>query len=215
MHGGRTTRRHALPRPLALALSAALILAAACGGATPTKSPSPPPATPTPTPDPRLPDPTSADDVYIALNAAGLGIVGTNAEAGTDPIKQINATYAGQALVIAGYSSDAARRTSVKLTDGSRPGRGDPPYTFSAANIVVQFGPATNGAIPPSPDVAELASAQALAQALDRLMGPLIERSPARVSPTAPPTLSPTLVPSPTSVPSPTPAVSPTPSATT
>ncbi|MGH2466366.1 MAG: hypothetical protein ACRDGL_01320 [Candidatus Limnocylindrales bacterium] len=197
--GGRSLSTWALLVSFVLSL-------AACGGSTPSASPTPRPATASPTIDPRLPDPTTADAVYVALNAAGLGIVGTNAEAGPDPVKLINATYAGQPLVIVGYSTDAARIRLAKLSDGSIPGRGDPPYTFAALNIVLEFGAGVSGSAPPKPDVAELAAAQTLAAALDRLIGPLTERSGQRVSPRPSPTPSPVPRSTPSSTPSATPA---------
>jgi hypothetical protein len=191
----------------ALGLIAALLLAAACGGSHPTPSPTPRPATPSPTPDVRLPDPTTADAVYTGLNAAGLGLVGTNAEAGTDPVKLINATYDGLPLVIVGYSSDAARSKLAKVTNGSAPAAGQPPYTFVAYNIVVEFGAPGADGPPPTPDATLASAAQTLAAALDRLIGPLAERSYQRVSPTPPATPSPV----PSATVSPTPRVTPTP----
>jgi hypothetical protein len=197
------------------ALLISLILSlAACGGSRASTSPTPRPATPAPTVDPRLPDPTSADAVYVALQAAGLGNIGTNAEAGTDPVKLINATYAGRPLVIVGYSSDAARLRLAKVADGSAPGRGDAPYTFAALNLVLEFGAGVASATPPSPDVAEIAAARALAAVLDRLIGPLTERSSQRVSPRPPATPSPappsSRAPTPAATRAPSPRPSPT-----
>ena len=189
---------------------AALLLAClfgavvACGGSAAKPTPTKGPATSSPSADVRLDDPTSADDVYVALNAAGLGIVGTNAEAGTDPVKRINATYAGQPLVISGYSSDLARAGLDKLVDGAPPAAGQPPYTFAALNVVIELGSSTPGVSPTLPDAQLVASASTLADVLLRLLGPLVERSAQRVSPPPPAT------PAPSPKASPTPRASPT-----
>lgn len=200
--GGSGHRRRSARAGLLLACLFGAVVG--CGGSTAKPTPSPDRGGATPSADLRLTDPTSADDVYTALNAAGLGIVGTNAEAGTDPVKLINATYAGQPLVIVGYSSDLARERLAGLTDGAVPTAGQPPYTFAGLNVVIALGPSTDGVTPPKPDPALVASASALAAVLLRLLGPLVERSAQRVSPPPPAT------PAPSPKPSPTPKASPT-----
>jgi hypothetical protein len=186
-----------------LALGAALAMAGCGGGsakAAPTATPAP---TPTPTPNPHLAEPASVDDVFVWLNAHGLAVVGNNADRGQsgEPVKRINATYAGWPLILSQYSSSAVARMASGVAGAtSRPVADQAPFTFVGLNIVADFGPhlRTDGDAPP--DGRFVAAATALADALDPLLGPLHERAAVRI-------------PLPTIAPSPTPAgASPTPS---
>lgn len=177
-----------------LLLLAGLVVAG-CGGS-PTASPVPTVAT-GPTAPPRLPDPTSAADVYRALRVAGLSLVGTDSVAGqtpSDPVERINATLAGQPLAILGYASDLGRAKLYPFRDGTAPDAGQPVYTFAGTNIVVEFGPSTAGKKPPAPNTTLAATAQRLATTLEALLGQLAERSVQRAS-TPPPAATPTPAP--------------------
>jgi hypothetical protein len=176
----RHVRRTAALGSAALAIVLAL---AACGAAptpTPILTPSP---TPSPTPDPHLADPTTVDEVYRRLREAGIAVVGTNAQQGVEPVVRINATFDGWPLALAQYSSTTARAKLVPFRDGAAPSVEEAPYTFAGINIAVHYGPilhaAKPGAVPPD----KFASATRLAAELDRLIGPLAERSAGRVSP--------------------------------
>jgi hypothetical protein len=165
----------------------AMSLLAACGE-TAAPSPSVAAATPrpTPTPDTHLTDPAAGSEVYTFLNRAGLGLVGTNALTGNEPRNTYNATYAGWPLSLLEYSSATTRAKAQPFRDGIAPTKGSPPFTFAGQNIVVLWGPAQDGAVPPQPDPSHLEAATRLAVALDAVVGPLQERSSSRVSPLAP-----------------------------
>lgn len=177
-----------------MALILAALLGACFGGPSPSPSSSPTLA-PTPSPDPRLAEPAKAAEVYSKLVAAGLRLVGTNAQQGTEPQARINATYAGWPLAFVQYSSSAARARLAPLRAGAKPGAGDPAYTFAGLNIVIFWGPQRAGSLPAAADAKRVESARALARELDRLIGPLVERSASRVSPTAAPASPPASVP--------------------
>ena len=176
------------------------LLVAACGGA-PTASPAPSQAA-GPTAPPKLPDPTSAPDVYRALRLAGLSLVGTGSVEGqtpSDPVERINATLNSQPLSILGYASDLGRAKLYAFRDGTAPDANQPVYTFAASNIVIEFGASAVGKKPPAPNAALSTLAQRLATTLQALLGQLAERSVQRAStaapaatPTAPATLVPT-----------------------
>jgi hypothetical protein len=157
--------------------------------------PTMPPRTASPIPTPsatlHLSDPASADLLYTTLNRDGFGLVGTSAQAGTDPLSVINATYAGQPLIIEAYSSGAARARLAPLVDGAVPAVGQPLYTFAGLNIVVFFGPTLEPASA-TLDPSLASSAATLVDELDRLIGPLVVRSPALVPLVHPSSLSPT-----------------------
>lgn len=193
--GLRGARRRSRQAPaLALAVALALVTAA-CGEPppSPTSSPSP---TPTVTPDPHLPDPTTADDVYLGLGRAGLRITSTNATAGApgDPlVKRINATWLGWPLAVAEYRSSLDLAELTPWLPGDAPGQGDPPVAIAGANILVTWGPST-GASPASPDPRQAEGLADLIRALDALLSPLRARSTVPldvpgvvIGPTAPP----------------------------
>lgn len=178
---------------------------AACGGsAAVTPSPTPTP-TPTPTPDPHLTEPASLNDVFSWIQKQGLQVTANNADAGGtggEPLRRINATYAGWPLIISEFSSSAALRKSG-FQPGTIPGFGDAPFQIAGLNILVEYGPHAKNVNQQSPDPRFLAAAQRLADALDPLLGPLQQASvqairlPGAVSSAAPAT--PTSAPSPSS----------------
>lgn len=162
------------------------LVAVGCGGAGGSPAPTTPPTpAPTATPDPHLSDPASVDAVFVWLNGRGLTVIGNNADRGAsgEPIKRINATYAGWPLVLSQYSSSAAARKASGVKPGtSRPGPDEAPFTFLGLNVVVEFGPRLGGTHRPAPDARFLAAATSLAAALDPLLGPLGIRSVAKVA---------------------------------
>jgi hypothetical protein len=169
----------------AAALAAMLLLSSCIGG-----GPSPstgPTAQPTPatTPDPHLVDPATVDDIYRKLRQAGVQVIGTNAQQGVDPVARINGSFDNWPLSLAQYTSTTARAKLVPYRDGAAPSLEEAPYTFGGLNIAVMFGPLVPSAKPAAVPPDKVASATRLAAELDRLIGPLVERSPGRVSPVA------------------------------
>jgi len=176
------------------------LIVAGCGGS-PTASPASTAAS-GPTAPPRLSDPSSAPDVFRALRAAGITLVGIGASAGqtpSDPLERISATLDNQPVAILGYASDLGRAKLYPFRDGTAPDASQPVYTFAAKNIVVEFGPSPAGKKPPLPNATLTATAQRLATTLQALLGQLAERSVQRAS-TPPPAATPT--PAPTAAPS-------------
>jgi hypothetical protein len=209
------------PRGLGLRLSTSLIvtvgLVAACGSGAPSVAlvtPTPT-ATPSPTPDPHLIAPAKADDVYLGLRAAGLAITTNTANSGgvgRDPVKEIEATYDGWPLSIGQYRSAATLETATHWPPGEQPGIAEAPIEFIGLNILVRWGPISNVPTPRIPGGGQLASAEKLRAALDRLLSPLVSRTivtlPGSV---APPTASPSAAPS--GAPKPSPKRTPKPTA--
>jgi hypothetical protein len=208
-------------RTLAAAVTIGLV-AAACGGSPPSAPPASaaPVVTPGPTPVAHLSEPAKADSIYLALLAAGLRIVPNNASTGgpgNEPVKRINATYAGWPLAISQFSSSASLRTTTDWKAGARPGQGESSIAFMGLNILVEYGP-TSGTTPKTPDDRQLAAAEALHQALDALVSPLSARTivaiPGVPESTAAPTASPSPKAKPTARPSAKPTARPTAKAT-
>ena len=162
---------------LATTVLAITALVAACGGPGPTPLPS---AAPTPriTPDPHLADPATADEVFLALGAAGLRLTANNAQGGGEGsslVKRINATYLGWPLSVSQYSSTSAL---AKLTDweDDLPGQGEPPITIAGMNILIEWGP-TTGARPKRPAGRQVQGLRDLATNLHALLSPIRARS--------------------------------------
>ena len=162
-----------------LAIAAGILgVAAACGSPPPSVAPTARP-TPVVTPDPHLAAPASADDVYRALNAAGLRVTANNANAGepgTGLIKRINATYLGWPLTIGQYQSEANLEDQAPWPSGSVPGQGEPPVAVVGLNILIQWGP-TTGAEPAAPNQSQLEGLPVLVEQLDLLLSPLRGRT--------------------------------------
>lgn len=152
------------------------VLVAACGGAEVTPPPTPRP-TPVITPDPHLPDPTTADAVFLALGAAGLRVTANNAASGAgDLVKRINATYLGWPLAVSQYTSSSALAEATAWTADDPPGQGEAPVQIAGLNILVEWGP-TTGATPKSPSGPQLDGLRELAATLDILLSPIRARS--------------------------------------
>jgi len=210
-------RRAPLARVRTLAAVVAIgLLAGACGGSPPSAPPpsATPVATPASTPVAHLSEPVKADSIYRALLAAGLRIVPNNASTGGpgfEPVKRINATYAGWPLAISQFSSSAALRAATDWKAGAKPGQDESSIAFMGLNILVEFGPTTD-ASPKTPDDRQLAAAEALHQALDPLVSPMSARTivaiPGVPEPTVAPIASP--APKPTAKPAPKPTAKPT-----
>jgi hypothetical protein len=157
----------------------AVVLVAGCGSGTATPPPSAQP-TPLVTPDPHLAAPAHVDDVYRLVSAAGIKIVANTASAGTkgEPVKRITATYNDWPLVLTEFSTASALRSVGKFDTSERPRRGEAPYIVAGLNILVEYGPRdTNDPTPVPADAAHQKSLMALVGALDRLLGPLTQRS--------------------------------------
>lgn len=172
MRGLDGTRRAAPPGSVAIAaLLGCFVLFSGCGAAATTPAPSPSVVA---TVDPHLTEPVAIDTVYRALRAAGLAIVPTTASdgGGSEPRSTVGATYAGWPLTFLEFGSSAALAASGALPAGD-PGPGDAPFRLAGLNLVVEYGPTEKGRAPARPDDRSAAAAQALADALDPLIGPL------------------------------------------
>lgn len=185
------------------------LLAIGCGGAPPSTPPASPTAVPTPAPTPvaHLVAPVKADVVYLAMLRAGLRIDPNNASSGGpghEPVKRINATYAGWPLAISEYSSVQSLLDATKWKAGAEPRGGEAPIALIGLNILVEWGP-TTGSTPRKPDDRQLAAAEALVAAFDPLVSPVASRTIVPVRGLAAP-------PEPTAVPSTKPASKPKPS---
>jgi hypothetical protein len=163
-------------------LLAAVLVVSACGGPGANGSPSPSP-TPKPTPNPHLKEPAQAETVYSTLVQRGLSLIGTNASRGRDPVAVINATYSGWPLVLVQYRSGVTRSKLHPLRNGEAVKKSDPPFTFAGLNLVIEWGPRTDNRLPRAVSKAQLTEAQKLAAELDRLIGPLAERSTQAAAP--------------------------------
>ena len=153
-------------------------LVAACGGSGPTPLPSSAP-TPRVTPDPHLADPTTADEVFLALGAAGLRLTANNAQGGGEGnslVKRINATYLGWPLSVSQYSSTSALAKLTEWQDDDLPGQGEPPVTIAGMNILIEWGP-TTGAKPKRPAGRQVQGLRDLATSLNLLLAPIRSRS--------------------------------------
>jgi hypothetical protein len=174
-------RRRPFGRARTLAAAVAIgLLVGACGGSPPSAPPASatPVPTPAPTPVAHLSEPAKADSVYLALLAAGLKIAPNNASSGgpgREPVKRINATYAGWPLSIIQFTSAKSLR-DAKTWKGTTPGKGEASIAFMGLNILVEWGP-TTGSTPKKPDDRQLAAAEALHEALDLLVSPLAART--------------------------------------
>jgi hypothetical protein len=163
-----------------VALSAFTLVA--CGEAAPSVAPTVRP-TPVVTPDPHLTDPTTADDVWRGLGAAGLRMTANNATSGGSDsalVKRINATYLGWPLNLSEYRTSRALVKETDWESGEQPGQGEAPIAIAGANILVTWGPQT-GEEPIRPDERQLEALSDLVAALDRLLSPLRARTVVRL----------------------------------
>jgi hypothetical protein len=184
----RTTprRRRSARLTTALTLLSVALLTAACGATPASVAPSVA-ATPVVTPDPRLPDPTTADDVFRAIGAQGLRLTASNAVTGTGTlVKRINASFGGWPLTISEFTSAQALTDRLKW-DGEPPGGGEPAVAVAGSNILITWGPTSNGP-PVAPDAARAARLVTLAETLHALLGPVQVRAIVRLPiPSVPP----------------------------
>lgn len=158
-----------------VALSFAVV-ATACASPVPAATPSPTP-TPLVTPNPHLPDPTTADDVFLAIGGQGLRLLANNATTGTGGlVKRINASFGGWPLTISEYVSAAELTRRLDWPIDEQPGGNESAVAMAGQNILVTWGPISNGP-PEAPDPARAARLVTLAQALDVLLGPVRVRS--------------------------------------
>ncbi|MEO6207243.1 MAG: hypothetical protein ABIP77_04750 [Candidatus Limnocylindrales bacterium] len=175
----RITARRGTAR-LVATIVVTLAVAAACGGTPPSGEPAATPAaTPFITPDPHLPDPATADQVFLALGAAGIKMTANNAAAGPAEgplVKRINATLLGWPLTVTQYRTTAALQEVTAWAPGEAPGQGEPPVAIAGLNILVQWG-ATTGAQPQDPSGPQIQGLIDLASAMDVLLSPLAARS--------------------------------------
>ena len=110
-------------------------------------------------------------------------------------------------VAIDSFSSPAAL-ASAGYTRGSKPVRGDAPYTLWASNIVIHVGNQQPGALPAGPDQATTIAAEEIARSIDPYIGPLTQRSVTPIvlpSTPEPAVATPTPTPAPTATPKPTP----------
>jgi hypothetical protein len=159
-----------------LVLLSVVLSAAACGSPAVSVAPSVGP-TPLITPDPHLPDPTTADDVFRAIGAQGLRLTASNAVTGTDGlVKRINASFGGWPLTISEFTSARVLQERLRWPADELPGGNEPAVAIAASNILITWGPISNGA-PVAPDAARAARLVTLAEAIDALLGPVRVRA--------------------------------------
>ena len=168
----------------------------ACGSAN--SAPSTPPVTPKPTPvitpNPQLTDPASVDAVFKAIARAGLPLSANNGAAGTDPVKQINATYRDWPMLISEYRSSVSLAKARAWIPGDPPGQGESPVAMIGLNILIEWGP-TTGNRPPRLGVAQVKAMNEFLKVIDPYIGPLVVRTTTNLAvPVATP--APTLKPS-------------------
>jgi hypothetical protein len=174
-----------------------VLIVAACGPTAAAPSSPTPLPTPVITPDPHLKGPVTADQVFSVVKTSQLIVYATNATEGPAPIvKRINADLGGWQLRITAYDSAASLQRSKTWKPGSAPGRGEPPYTFAALNVLIEYGPTRNGVAPSQPDDAHQAIAVTLVGILDPLVWPIEQHSlvtiPVRTAAPAGPSPAPT-----------------------
>src|SRR4051794_6517452 len=214
-HSNQLARGRRLPAGVAgFVVAVVTSLVVACSSpAGPSASPSPLP-TPVITPDPHLHEPVTADQVFLAIGAAKLGMVANNANSETgnpSVVKLINAEISGWPLRITQYSSTSALQRSIHWKAGAAPGSDEPPYSIVGLNVLVQFGPISARA-PSPPDGSRQALAAKIVAVLDPLLWPLNQHSVVAIpSRTPEPTAKPSPTPKPSKAPTKTPKPSPKP----
>jgi hypothetical protein len=189
------------------------LFVAACGSTPPSVVPSSTPSpTPSPTPNPHLTDPASADAVFTAIAKARLPISANNAAAGSDPVKQINATYFDWPMLISEYRSAASLAKRETWLAADQPARGDAPVSIRGINVLIEWGP-TTGAKPEGLSPAQVEAMNAFLAVLDRYIGPLTVRSTTFLQvpePSASPSVKPSASAKPSGKPSAKPSAKPT-----
>ncbi len=166
----------------AAATVAATVLAialAACGG-----SSTPPPSSANPgstsgTPQDRhLAGNVDPNRIFQILAGAGLPVHQESLGAGPkgEPVSVLFVRDGFHPLAIQQFSSPKAV-TQAGFKPGSKIGKGDSTYTFWAANIVINLGPADAKVVPATPTVELQTEAARLVAALDPFIGPFYQRS--------------------------------------
>jgi hypothetical protein len=186
---------------VAVALVAALLISACDASASPPPIQPTAAPTPTPTPNPHLADPAELNAVYSYLGRHGLKIIPNTASTGEAGVRgSLTATYDGWPLLITDYTS-AVTLAKDGFVAGAKAGPGDAPFAIVGLNILVEYGPPESAKVPAAPERRFVLSAQRLVDLLDRLLGPLSQRSV--VSLKLPPAPSPSVAPSPSAKSSP------------
>ena len=103
-------------------------------------------------------------------------ISANNAAAGSDPVKQINATYFEWPMIISEYRSAASLAKRQTWLPDDTPAKGDAPVSIAGINILIEWGP-TTGAKPPALSPAQVAAMNDFLEVLDRYIGPLKVRT--------------------------------------
>ena len=182
----RTPHPRARPPRLVATVGTVIVSAfiAACGGAPPPSEAAAATATPPTsfqfaTPWPHFAALATADDVYLALLADRIDMVPVNATSGGpghEPVKRINANYGGWPIAISQYTSAKSLKAAARWTAGGKPGKNEAPVEFIGQNMLILWGPVSDGA-PPTPNERQTAIAVKLRAALDRLISPIQERT--------------------------------------
>jgi hypothetical protein len=210
-----------LPRRTGIGLAvliAGLFVTAACGPSTPASivpvNGGSGPSSVAATPDLHIEGSVDANRIFQLLAAAHLSVHQETLQ-GPGAHGEPNATLFivdGSIKVSIDSFSSPAAVAKAGYTSGSRPVRGDAPYTLWAHNIVIHVGDQRSSALPAGPDQATTFAAAEIARAIDPYIGPLNQRSVVAIQlPSTPEPVLATPTPSPSPSPSPKPKVTPKP----
>jgi hypothetical protein len=182
-----------------LATVLALALAACGGGSTPPPSSANPGASSATAQDRHLTGNVDPNRIFQILAGAGLPVYQESLGAGPsgEPVSVLFVRDGFHPLAIQQFSSPKAV-TQAGFKPGTKIGKGDSTYTFWAANIVINLGPADAKVVPATPTVELQSEATRLVAALDPFIGPFYQRSVDPITlPTTPvpPTPEPTVLP--------------------
>jgi hypothetical protein len=220
----RTSRAsQPLPRRTGIGLAtlvAGLLVVAACG---PTTTAATAPSGggsgasgAAPAPNLHITGSVDANRIFQLLAAAHLSVHQETLQ-GAGPKGEPNATLFivdGSIKVSIDSFSSPTAVANAGYTRGSRPVRGDAPYTLWASNIVIHVGNQQPGAFPAGPDQATTFAAEEIARAIDPYIGPLTQRSVTPIvlpSTPEPAAATPVPTPAPTATPKPKPTTKPKP----
>jgi hypothetical protein len=221
----RTVRasRDVLPRSgtgLAI-LIAGLLVVAACGPSTgssaaPSNGGADSSSAPA-TPDLHITGSVDANRVFQLLASAKLAVHQETLQ-GPGPKGEPNATLFivdGSIKVSIDSFSSPSAVAAAGYRPGSKPVRGDAPYTFWTSNIVIHVGTRQDGALPAGPDSATQVAAEEIVRAIDPYLGPLNQRSvvPIQLPSTATPEPA-VVTPAPAATPTPVPSTKASPKPT-
>ncbi len=150
-----------------------------CGGSsTPPPSSGNPGAAAASAQDRRLTGNVDPNKIFQILAGAGLPVHQESLGAGPsgEPVSVLFVRDGFHALAIQQFSSPKAV-TEAGFKPGTKIGKGDSTYTFWAANIVINLGPADAKVVPATPTVELQSEAARLVAALDPFIGPFYQRS--------------------------------------